>query len=225
MRRQPEHHTAGAVSTSKSANARRASPLCVKDHGLSLHAATRARATRRGDLEVLCRYILRPPIATDRIRWRKDGLVELSLGRRWSNGTTHIIFEPLAFIARLAPLIPAPGRNEVRYHGVLAPNAGWRAEVVAQAPAAGGLLPTDAHCQLHPRLSASGAKTRPRRLSWQELLKRAFAVDILTFSRCGGPRRVLALIRSTGAIDAILHHLHGLTPSNPRAPPAQMGLL
>ena len=38
------------------------------------------------------------------------------------HGTTHVIFEPLDFIARLAALVPPPRVNLTRYHGVLAPN-------------------------------------------------------------------------------------------------------
>ena len=78
--------------------------LCASLAGASLHAATTAR--RRGDLEVLCRYVLRPPLGIDRVRWREDGLVELSLPRPWSDGTTSLRFEPLTFIGRLVPLVP-----------------------------------------------------------------------------------------------------------------------
>ena len=42
---------------------------------------------------------------------------------------THIIFEPLDFIARLAALIPPPRINLTRYHGVFAPNSQHRALV------------------------------------------------------------------------------------------------
>jgi Putative transposase len=41
-----------------------------------------------------------------------------------------VIFEPLAFIARLASLIPTPHVNLVRYHGVFAPHRQLRARIV-----------------------------------------------------------------------------------------------
>ena len=41
------------------------SPLCARDAGFSLHARTRVQRQRRGDLEVLCRYVARPPLADD----------------------------------------------------------------------------------------------------------------------------------------------------------------
>ena len=39
---------------------------------------------------------------------------------------THVVFEPLDFIARLAALVPNPRVNLTRYHGVIDMN--WRAE-------------------------------------------------------------------------------------------------
>ena len=46
-------------------------------------------------------------------------------GRRFTkdyrDGTTHVIFEPLDFIARLAALVSKPRVNLTRFHGVFAP--------------------------------------------------------------------------------------------------------
>jgi hypothetical protein len=78
-------------------------PLCAQGSGFTLHARTRGARHRRGDLEVLCRYILRPALADQKVRWRDDGRVEWQLGRTWSDGTRSLLFEPLAFLARLAP--------------------------------------------------------------------------------------------------------------------------
>jgi hypothetical protein len=50
-------------------------------------------------------------------------------GERVGDGTTHIVFEPLDFIARLVARVPRPRVNLTRYHGVLAPSHRWRAEV------------------------------------------------------------------------------------------------
>jgi hypothetical protein len=44
----------------------------------------------------------------------------------YRDGTTHVIFEPLDFMARLAALVPRPRVNLTRYHGVFAPNSPWR---------------------------------------------------------------------------------------------------
>jgi hypothetical protein len=47
-----------------------------------------------------------------------------------------LLFTPEQFVARLAALVPRPGKNLVRYHGVLAPNARARAEIVPSLTAA-----------------------------------------------------------------------------------------
>jgi len=41
-----------------------------------------------------------------------------------------LVFEPTAFLERLAVLVPRPRINLMLYHGVLAPRAAWRADVV-----------------------------------------------------------------------------------------------
>jgi hypothetical protein len=43
--------------------------------------------------------------------------------------TTHVMFEPLDFIAGLAPLVPKPRVNLTRFHGVFASNSQQRARV------------------------------------------------------------------------------------------------
>ena len=35
-----------------------------------------------------------------------DGTVVLELSRRWTDGTTHLIFDPVELLARLAALVP-----------------------------------------------------------------------------------------------------------------------
>jgi len=39
------------------------------------------------------------------------------------HGTTHVIFKPLDFIARLAAMVLRPRVNLARFHGVFAPNS------------------------------------------------------------------------------------------------------
>jgi len=51
----------------------------------------------------------------------------------YRDGTTHVIFEPLDFIARLAALVPKPRVNLTRFHGVFAPNSKHRALVTKAA--------------------------------------------------------------------------------------------
>ena len=44
----------------------------------------------------------------------------------YRDGTTHGMFEPLDFIARMAALVPKPRVNLTRFHNVFAPNSKYR---------------------------------------------------------------------------------------------------
>jgi Putative transposase len=76
------------------------------------------------------------PLAEERLRVTSDGQVLLRLRHRWSDGTTHILFEPTEFLERLAVTTPRPRITLLLYYGVLAPRAGWRASVVGDGAAA-----------------------------------------------------------------------------------------
>jgi len=56
-------------------------PLCASLDGFTLHAATRAGALDTAGREALLRYVLRPPVAQERIEPQKDGLVAITLTR------------------------------------------------------------------------------------------------------------------------------------------------
>jgi hypothetical protein len=94
-----------------------------KTAGFSLHAGVAVKARERDKLERLCRYITRPAVSEKRLSLTNQGKVRYELKTPCRNGTTHVIFEPLDFIARLAALVPKPGVNLTRYHGVFAPIA------------------------------------------------------------------------------------------------------
>jgi len=74
------------------------------------------------------------PWPTNALSLLHDGQVLYALKHRWRDGTTHVAFEPLDFVARLAALVPPPRFHGIRYHGVLAPAARLRAAVVPEGP-------------------------------------------------------------------------------------------
>jgi len=94
-----------------------------------------------------------------------------------------------------AALIPRPAVNLLLYHGVLAPRARWRSQVVRYgrpAPDGSALAPT---------------LPSPRAWTWPALLHRVFALDVLACPRCGGRLRVIAAVQDPLAVQAILAHL------------------
>jgi hypothetical protein len=174
--------------------------------GFDLHANVWVGARDRARLEHLCRYLLRPPLAKDRLRLLADGRVRVELKRAWSDGTRHLLFEPLEFLEKLAALTPRPAINLVLYHGVLAPHARWRPEVVAYARAGSGA----ARDPSTPRISADsgdwGSK-RARHWAWAALMRRAFDLDVLRCPRCAGRMQLIATIDDPAVIQKILAHL------------------
>jgi len=170
--------------------------------GFDLHAGIAVRAGARDRLERLCRYALRPAVGQERLRISPDGQVVLELRRRWANGTTHLMFDPLELLERLAALVPRPRINLVLYYGVLAPRAAWRNEVVPaqmadEAEGSGGTR----ECGHHTRVGR-----RPN-WDWADLMQRSFGFDVLACPRCSGRMRLVALIRDAAVVARILRHL------------------
>ena len=83
--------------------------------GFSLHAGVAAKAHQRDKVERLCRYIARPAVSEKRLSLATTGKVRYELKTPYRNGTTHVIFEPIDFIARLAALVPKPRVNLTRF--------------------------------------------------------------------------------------------------------------
>jgi hypothetical protein len=188
----------------------------AESSGFSLHAGIGAKASQRDKLEHLARYVSRPPVATERLSLTEGGQVRCALKTPYRDGTTHVIFEPEDFIARLAALVPKPRAHLTRYHGVFAPASPDRGRVVPKTQGA-------AADQTNECAEAS-ANDRQRALTWAQRLKRVFTIDIEVCRRCGGRLRVIASIEEPAVIERILEHLGGagesVDPAHPcRAPP------
>ena len=129
-------------------------PLQARCAGCDLHGGVTVAGEDRRRLEQLCRYLLRPPIAQDRLTLRPDGTVVVLLKTPWRDGTTALRFAPLTLLERLAALTPRPRINVLLYHGMLAPHAAGRAAAVAYGRPLPGKQPheqaSDASAALTP---------------------------------------------------------------------------
>ena len=160
-------------------------------------ACSRAKQTRR---RVTSGYASdRPPISIfisiascsmGSIPPPRASQVVLTLKTPYRDGTTHIVMSPLEFMQRLAALIPRPRLHLIRFHGVLAPNARLRPEIIPT-------VPVNAHTPSADPAEAPPAAA-PARLSWARLLKRVFDIDLEHCPRCGGPLKIIAA-PSTGS--------------------------
>jgi len=176
-------------------------------------------------LERLCRYISRPAVSEKRLSLTPNGNLRYQLKTPYRDGTMHVIFEPLDFIARLAALVPKPRVNLTRFHGVFVPNSKYRA-LVTPAKRGGG---NQARIANEPSTLAE----RRASMTWAQRLKRVFNIDIEICSECGGAMKVIACIEDPVVIKQILDHLEHKAETSEcrvlpesRAPPAgrQSGL-
>jgi hypothetical protein len=71
-------------------------------------------------------------LSLERLSVTPQGLVAYRVRKPWSAEQTHRLMTPLAFMARLAALVPPPRSPLIRFHGVFGPHCGWRASVVPQ---------------------------------------------------------------------------------------------
>jgi len=187
---------------------------CVSGLGFSLHANVVCGPHQRLTLERLCRYITRPALGHKRLRRTPTGEVALQLKTPYHDGTTHVVMAPLEFLQRLAALVPRPRLHLIRFHGVLAPHAAIRAQIV----------PGKTRRMSGPSEMAIEPVPASTRLNWAELLKRVFAIDMTSCAHCGAPVTLIATIEEPTVIAKILAHLGLPTNAPPRAS-AQAGSL
>ncbi|MCI0436641.1 MAG: transposase [Gemmatimonadetes bacterium] len=187
--------------------------------GFSLHAGRDIQPGQHAQLERLCRYVSRPPVAAERLALTPSGQVRYALENPYRDGTTHIVLEPLDLMARLAALVPPPRMHLTRYHGVFAPHSSLRAAITAARRGPGGKGAEEG--------ADKCATPRHVAMSWAQRLKRVFAIEIDTCARCHGRLRVIASIEDPEVITRILAHLDRasgtpepeLAPRAARAPP------
>jgi ribosomal protein S27E len=193
---------------------------CAGVRGFNLHANCAIGPHDRLRLERLVRYAARPAIATERLSELPDGRLLYRLKRRWTNGTTEVVFDRQDFIAKLAALVPAPRAHLRTYHGVLGPAAKWRPLLIPEPEV---LLSPCPQVPNSLELSNDASTVEPqtqavkKNYSWAQLLQRVFDIEISACELCGGPVRIIAAIETPKTVEKILNHL-GL-PSRP--PPTE----
>ena len=105
-------------------------PSIAQLSGFSLHVGTRYGAHERNSLERLCHYIARPALSIERLSVKDRRQVAYRLKHPSRNGITHVVLDPMDFIALLVALVARPRAHFTRYHGMLAPNLKHRRRIV-----------------------------------------------------------------------------------------------
>ena len=105
-------------------------------------------------------------------------------------------------VRRLVALIVPKGLHLTNFHGVFAPAAAAR--------------PTLASPAKTPMSSTSTLREKQRRprIDWATLLHRTFGCDVWK-CRCGGQRRVVALVTNRRTVEQLLANMGLLHPSPP----------
>lgn len=175
-------------------------PRCASVAGFSLHANIGIPAGDRERLERLIRYCARPAIAMERLESLPDGRLLYRFKRRWRDGTTYVVFQPLELLEKLSALVPAPRAHLVRYSGVLAPAAKWRPLIVpagsveddAEAPNSIAAPLSELAAPRESESLEAFPTQHGRNYSWAELMKRDWSVDVLECPRCFGRMQIVA---------------------------------
>src|SRR5262249_49447611 len=170
--------------------------------GFSLHAGTHVAADDRLGLERLARYADRPPLALSRLTLTPAGRIAYRLKRPPRHGAPELVLAPPESLGRRPTRLPPPRRHLPRYHGVFAPNAAARGEVVPPAPQ----RTDDESSTSLPPPARVPATLLARRLDWAALLARVFAIDVLRCSECRGGR---ALDPWSRGHEGLLRHAGG----------------
>ncbi|OFV85340.1 MAG: hypothetical protein A2W26_06970 [Acidobacteria bacterium RBG_16_64_8] len=107
----------------------------------------------------------------------------------------------------------------LRFHGLLAPHAAWRAQIIPSSREAVAHEVGAAATGLRP-VAGDGAppSSGSTGLSWATLMKRVFALDVLLCPRCGGRRRMVGVYPGGQRLRDLLERLRLGERYSPPAP-------
>ena len=145
--------------------------------------------------------------------------MRLVLKKPVRDGTTAIEMQPLALLSRLSTAVPPPRRHTISYAGVLGSASKLRPLVIPPPPQA---APGDAACVTPPppepprRPPTHRCRYRPL----IELLARTFGEDRANCEACGGPMKLVALVKDPDSVRRFLVGV-GLAADPPPLAPAR----
>ena len=208
--------------------------IAVVVDGFNVYAGDAIDGRDRKRVERMCRYLARPPIATERLTETGAGYeLRYELKKAWRDGTRFVRLDPYELIARICAMVPPPWFNMIRFHGVLAPNAKLREQVVASArpyvPPQENAVPNPLQLPLfgkefdEPEADVGHKRRKP----WAWLLRHVFAIDVSVCPKCGGRMKWRQVALTADAIREGLSRA-GLAARGPpkqnRAPFGQLSL-
>jgi len=150
-------------------------------YGFDLHAG---RVVARGDhegLKKLAQYMSHAPFSDQQLSLTPDGRVMLKPDPHRRKGTKTVVFDKFEFMNKLVTLVPYPRSRTIRFHGVYAPNATLRDEVLPKPKVTVPTSPNQSSAPSHPS----------HRMSWIEMIKRNGGPDLTLCPHCFEPTVVI----------------------------------
>ena len=188
-----------------------------KHSGFSIESDTRIYTDQAR--ESLCQYIVRAPVALEKLYWdpETDTVLWHAPKRGHFRGEAGY-FSGLDFIARITLHVPPKGKHLVRRYGVYSSRARgtWKRRPALSLRAAEGWYGRETGT-----LAAEGdvgeeltVTDRSRRKAWARLLAKVYEIDVFRCPKCGSRMYVVAVIRDPESIRKIIDCLesHGRGP-------------
>jgi hypothetical protein len=178
-----------------------------KHSGFSIESDTRIYTDSAR--ESLCQYIVRAPVALEKLSW--DSLTDTVLWHAPKKGHfrgENRYFSGLDFIARLTLHLPPKGKHLVRRYGVYSSRSRgtWKKRPAFSLRAADGWYGRDSETVVEEGEAGEEVTVpeRDRRKAWARLLSKVYEIDVFCCPQCGGRMSVIAVIRDPESIREIV---------------------
>ncbi|MDD5487134.1 MAG: transposase [Dehalococcoidales bacterium] len=172
--------------------------------GFNVYCGEAIRPSDQEGIERLAQYIVRAPIAQERLFYipaseSNDGVARVIY--KGKNSGVRETFVALDWLARLVTHIPNRGEQLVRYYGYYSNKSrGMRKKTETDNQA--------------PVLVDSDISKKAFRKNWARLIQKVYHTDPLLCPKCNGSMRIISFIEEEKTIKKILLHLDLWMPGN-----------
>lgn len=159
-------------------------------------------------MERLVRYVMRAPVALERLHYDDAAGVMEIRSRPGSNdepdGQPQERVDADELVARVIAQVPYPRRHLIHAYGWYANAARPKRKRNASNAAPAGASESSGPAVVARGEASDQAERRVARRRWADLIRRIYEVDPLVCSNCGGPMKIVAFVTGRKAIRAIL---------------------
>ena len=108
----------------------------------------------------------------------------------YRDGTPHLVMTPLEFMQSLAALVPRPRLHLIRFHGVLAPNAALRSQIV----------PWESKHPMDPSEDQDTSHPATQAPELSPVAQTSAEIDMASCPHCGSPLTIIATIKDPAGL-------------------------